>query len=198
MQSGLVYILQSLADLYLIAVALRLALQWVRADWRNPVVQFVVNVTNPLVVPLQKVLPPIYKIDTATLVVYLILQVIVTAVLTKMACAVMPDILTLIWLAIIRSARLILNVYFFVIFGYVLMSWISSGAHNPSLAMLGNLLRALASPVLQPVGRFIPPIAGWDLSAIFLLLILGAVTRMLLGPAQQIAAGFMCRLMAIL
>jgi YggT family protein len=198
MQSGLVYILQSLADLYLIAVALRLALQWVRADWRNPVVQFVVNITNPLVVPLQKVLQPIYKIDTATLVVYLILQVIVTAVLTTLACAVMPDILTLIGLAIIRSARLILNVYFFVIFGYVLMSWISSGDHNPSLAMLGNLLRALASPVLQPVQRIIPPIAGWDLSPIFLLLILGAVTRMMLGPAQQIAAGFMCPLGAIL
>jgi YggT family protein len=198
MQSGLVYILQSLADLYLIAVALRLALQWVRADWRNPVVQFVVNITNPLVVPLQKVLQPIYKIDTATLVVYLILQVIVTAVLTTLACAVMPDILTLIGLAIIRSARLILNVYFFVIFGYVLMSWISSGGHNPSLAMVGNLLRSLASPVLQPVQRIIPPIAGWDLSPIFLLLILGAVTRMMLGPAQQIAAGFMCPLGAIL
>jgi YggT family protein len=198
MQSGLVYILQSLADLYLIAVALRLALQWVRADWRNPVVQFVVNITNPLVVPLQKVLAPMYKIDTATLVVYLGIQIVVTALLTSLACVVMPDVLTLVWLAIIRGLRLILNVYFFVIFGYVLMSWISGGAQNPSIAMLGNLLRELASPVLQPVQRYIPPIAGWDLSPIFLLLILGAVTRMLLGPAQQIAGGFMCPLGAIL
>ncbi len=83
MQSGLVYILQSLVDLYLIAVALRLALQWVRADWRNPIVQFVVNVTNPLVAPLQKVLAPMYKIDTATLVVYLIIQVAVTALVSS-------------------------------------------------------------------------------------------------------------------
>lgn len=198
MQSGLVYFLQALADLYLIVVALRLALQWVRADYRNPVVQFVVNVTNPLVAPLQKVLAPMYKIDTATLVVFLLLQLAVIAVLTGLSCVVMPDIIALLWLAVIRGLRLLLNVYFFVIFGYVLMSWISGGAYNPSLAMLGNLLRELADPVLRPVQRLIPPVAGWDLSPIFLLLGLGAVTRMLLGPAQQIAGGFMCPLGAIL
>lgn len=198
MQSGLVYLLQSLFDMYLAAVALRLGLQWVRADYRNPIVQFVVTVTNPLVVPLQKILAPMYKIDTATLVVFLILQLGVTAVLANFGCLAMPDMLTLLWLAIIRGVRLILNLYFFVVFGYVLMSWISGGAHNPSLAMLGNLLRELADPLLRPVQRLIPPIAGWDLSPIFLLLGLRALATMLVSPAQQVAGGFMCQLGAIL
>ena len=81
MQSGLLYLIDSLVGLYLIAVALRLAMQWVRADWRNPIVQFVVNVTNPLIVPLQKVLVPIYKLDTATLVVLIILEFALVTVL---------------------------------------------------------------------------------------------------------------------
>ena len=156
MQSGLLYIFQSLVDLYLIAVALRLGMQWVRADWRNPIVQFVVNVTNPLVVPLQKVLAPMYKIDTATLTVYFLLQLAVLVLLTFIGCAVTPDILSLLWLALIRGLRLLLNVYFFVIFGYVLMSWISAGGgYNPSLAMLGNMLRELSAPVLAPVQSWI-------------------------------------------
>lgn len=198
MQSGLVYLLEALADLYLIAVALRLAMQWVRADFRNPIVQFIVTVTNPLVVPLQKVLAPMYKIDTATLVVYLLLQLAVIALLSSMTCVATPDVITLLWLAIIRGLRLILNIYFFVIFGYVLMSWIATGGYNPSLAMLSNMLRELAEPVLRPVQRLIPPIAGWDLSPIFLLIGLGAVTQMFVPWARELAAGFMCPLGAIL
>jgi YggT family protein len=64
--------------------------------------------------------------------------------------------------------------------------------------MLWNLLRQLAQPVLAPLQKFIPPIAGLDLSPIFLLLLLGAVTRMLYGPAQQMAGSFLCPLGVIL
>jgi len=179
MQSGLLYLIDSLAGLYLIAIALRLAMQWVRADWRNPIVQFIVNVTNPLIVPLQKVLVPIYKLDTATLAVLICMQLAVVSLLTWMSMPAMPDFVTLLWVALIRSAKLILDMYFWVIFGYVLMSWVTAGGgYNPSLAMLSNVLRAIAEPVLTPVRQIIPPISGWDLSPIFLLIGLGALTRM--------------------
>ena len=143
MQSGLVYILQSLIDLYLMVFVLRLGMQWVRADFRNPIVQFVLTVTNPLVAPLRRFLPPIYKIDTATLLVFLLLEWAAAGVLTQLACAVTPDLMTVLGLAVIRGIKQILDVYFFVILGYVLMSWISQGGYNPSLAMLGSLLRQL-------------------------------------------------------
>ena len=198
MQSGLVYILQSLIDLYLITFVLRLGMQWVRADFRNPIVQFVLTVTNPLVLPVRKFVPPIYKIDTATLIIFLLLQWAAVSILTALTCAVNPDVLSILALALIRGLRLIFNVYFFVCFGYVLLSWIGQGGYNPSLAMLSNLLGQLAEPVLAPFRRYIPPIGGLDLSPIFLLLLLGAVTRMLYGPAQSVAGGFLCPLGAIL
>jgi len=198
MQSGLVYILQSLIDLYLLTFVLRLGMQWVRADFRNPIVQFVLTVTNPLVMPLQRFSPRLYKVDTATLVVYVALQWVAVAILAQLTCVTMPDMLTLLGLTIIRGLRMILNVYFFLIFGYVLMGWVAQGGQNPSIAMLSGLLRQLAQPVMAPLQRLIPPIAGWDLSPIFILLLLGAVTRMLYGPAQQIAGSFLCPLGVIL
>jgi YggT family protein len=198
MQSGLVYILQSLVDLYLIAFVLRLAMQWVRADFRNPIVKFVLKVTDPLVIPLRRFVPPLYKIDTATLIVFVLLEMVATGILTQLSCAVGPDVLTVFGLAIVRAVKQILDVYFYVIFGYVLMSWIAQGNRNPSLAMIGALLKQLAQPILAPIQKLIPPIGGLDLSALFLLLLLGALTRMLYAPAQQLAGGFLCPLGAIL
>ena len=198
MQNGLIYILQSLMDLYLMAFVLRLAMQWVRADFRNPIVKFVLTVTNPLVLPLRRFIPPLYKIDTATVLVFLLLQLAATGILAQLSCAITPDLVTLLGLAILRGLRQILNVYFYVIFGHVLMSWIAQGSYNPSLAMIGAVLKQLAQPVLAPLQKYIPPIGGLDLSPLFLLLLLGAITRMLYGPAQQLAGGFLCPLGVIL
>lgn len=198
MQSGLLYLLQSLVDLYLMAVALRLLMQWVRLDYRNPIVQFVLKITDPLIAPLQRALPRLYKVDSATLLVFVALQWLVTIVLTQLACAVAPDIFTALGLAVIRGIRLILNLYFFLILGYVLLSWIGQGSYNPSIAMLGQVLRELAEPVLRPVQRIIPAIAGFDLSPIFVLLGLGALARIALSPAQSMMTGMLCPLGVIL
>ena len=198
MASGLVYILQSLIDMYLVTFVLRLAMQWVRADFRNPIVQFVLTVTNPLVAPLRRLLPPVYKIDTGTLLVFLLLQFITVTALTQLTCPEPTDIITNLALATIRGLLLILNVYFFVIFGFVIMSWIAQGAYNPSVAMIARLLQELAAPVLAPLQRIIPAIAGLDLSPIVLLLGIGGVSRMLYSAAQQLTGSILCPLGAIL
>jgi len=198
MQSGILYILQSLIDLYLLAYVLRLGMNWVRSDPRNPIVQFVLKVTDPLVLPLRRFIPPIYKIDTATVIIFILLQWAKVAILAPLACQIAPDITAILGLAIFASLRLIASVYTGIVFAYVLLSWIGQGGQNPMLAILSNLLNKLAEPLLTPIRRYIPPIAGWDLSPIFLLIGLQALAQMLISPAYQIAAPFICSIMTII
>jgi YggT family protein len=198
MLNALVFIFTTLIDLYLYAFVLRLGMQWVRADYRNPIVEFVLKITNPLVLPLRRFIPPVYKIDTATLVIFLLLQWATTGILASLTCSITPDVLTVLGLALIRGARMILNVYLFVIMACVLLSWIAQGVFNPSIAMLWNLLRQLANPILQPVQKFIPPIAGIDLTPMFVMLGIIGLRMIIEGLAPQIGGPFLCPLGAIL
>ena len=79
MQNALLFLIKTIADLYLLTYLLRFLLQWVRADYYNPLAQFVVKVTNPLVVPARRLLPPIAGLDLAPLVVLIVIQAVVIA-----------------------------------------------------------------------------------------------------------------------
>ena len=198
MRSSLTLFLDPLIGLYILTYALRLAMQWVRADYRNPIVQFVLKVTNPLVLPLRRVLPPVYKIDTATLVIYVILCWAGISLLASLECFLMPDFGSLFALGLLYGARLILSTYTFIVLGYVLLSWIVAGGYNPNIAMLYGMLGELARPVMAPLQKIIPPIGGLDLSPIFLLIGMQALASMLYSPAIRLVAGYNCNLGPIL
>ena len=191
MTSGLLYLLRAVMDLYLLTVALRLIMQWVRADFRNPLVQFILTVTNPLVNPLRRLMPPIGKLDTATALLLVLLAWLFSTILLSIVCSSMPNLVPLLGVAVIRSLRLILGIYMFMVFGYVILSWISmgtqGGGYNPSLAAISNLLGELVNPILLPFRKFIPPIGGLDLSPIVLLLLIGALRETLYSFAALLA-----------
>jgi YggT family protein len=186
MQNALTFIFRTLLDLYIITFVLRFVLQWIRADVRNPLTQFILRVTNPLVIPVRRVVPPISGIDTATVLVVLLLEILATAVLIQLACVGSTDPGQVILIATLRLIHLLLRIYLVVILVYVVLSWISPGTYNPA----ANLLAAIAEPVLQPIRRLIPPIAGLDLSPLFAIIGIQAVTMLL--PAGRAMAGLIC------
>ena len=181
MTSGFIYLLSAVMDLYLIVFALRIAMHWVRSDFNNPVVQFVLTVTNPIVVPLKTMLPPVGKIDLAAVLGFFVLLFVFSLVLLHFNCLQAPGLPQMAAIAALRGVYVLLSVYLFLVFVYVIMSWITMGAgYNPSLAAINNVLGGLVQPVLAPFRRLIPPIAGFDLSPIALLLIISAL-RVTLG-----------------
>jgi YggT family protein len=175
------YLVQTACALYLFAVLLRLMLQLSRADFYNPISQFVVRLTNPLLVPLRRMIPPLGRVDSASLVLALAVQTLGTLVALAMI-GYMPGnfLLVLAW-SLIGILSLIVKIYFFAILALIIFSWIAPQAHHPGLA----LLYQLTEPVMAPFRRLLPPVGGMDLSPILVFVSINIAEILLRGIAQQ-------------
>lgn len=163
--NALSYLVGTLIDLYIAAVLLRLLLQWVRADFYNPISQFLVRVTNPTLVPLRRIIPSIGRLDTAAVVLMLVLEVVGVWLVNRIS-ATPASWAQIITFSLTKLVMTLLMTYFFLIIAAVLVSWLGQGLRHPFVP----LLQQLTEPVLRPFRRFIPPIAGIDLSPLFALI----------------------------
>jgi len=170
------FLITTLFSLYILAVMLRFILGIARADFYNPVSQFLVRITNPLLIPMRKVIPSIGKFDTSALLLMLVLQLLSLGAILLLRGAGVP-LTTLLLAAVLELVLLAINVFIFSIIIQVILSWINPGTYNPAYALLHSLTR----PVLEPIQRIIPPVSGIDLSPLFALIGL-QVLKMLIQP----------------
>src|SRR5262245_2890325 len=147
---ALYFLIDSVLTFVVYAFLLRLLLQLVRADFRNPLAQAVIALTNWLVLPLRRVLPPVGRFDTASLVALLAVQLLATAVLVRFWPA--PPRLGLFLEAARSLALAALFLYAILIFVHALLSFVAPGVRSPVTA----LLAALCEPVLRPLRRALP------------------------------------------
>jgi len=164
--NALIFIVETLLSLALFVFMLRLLLQWARADFRNPLAQAVVKITNPLVLPLRKVLPAVGKLDTASAVAVILVAIINVAIVSALANVYMPDALAWVRAVVVEILRTGLSAYFWAILLYAVLSMIAPGGYSP----VQSLLAALCEPVLRPFRRIIPPIANIDFSPLWALI----------------------------
>ena len=186
--SPLMLIINTLFDLYVLLVLLRFLLQMFRADFYNPVSQFVVRVTTPPLRPLRRVIPSIAKQDSASIVLCLIViyaKFIILRLLDipaiQIGSALAPigpaSYAALVVFSIADLVSLLFTVFLVAIIIQVILSWVNPGAYNPVI----GLVNRIAQPVLRPVQKLVPPIGGIDLSPLFASLLL-LVGKMLVVP----------------
>lgn len=168
---ALIFIVRTLLQLLVLVFLLRVLLPLCRADTRNPISQAVIRLSNPLVLPLRRVIPPIGRIDTASLAAVALMQIAATAVVFLLSGLGIGSPLGLLAFALRELVMTVLQFYFFAILIYALLSWIAPSAYSPA----ANLLTSLCEPIIRPVRRLIPPIAGLDLSALFVLIAIQAL-----------------------
>jgi len=173
--SAIIYIVETLLSLALFVVLARLLLQLTRADFRNRLCQAIVQLTNPLIVPLRRVLPPIGKVDTASVVAVLLVAAIEVAILAALHGGGWPDPLTWLDAVALEIAHTLLWTYCYAILIYWLLSFIAPGGYSP----MQSVLTSLCEPVLRPFRRIIPPLGGLDLSPLWATIAIQALLILL-------------------
>lgn len=175
---SLIFLVRTLGDLYLLTFLLRFMMQWVRADFYNPLAQFVVKATNPLVIPARRLIPAAGGADLATLLVLVILEAALTGALLFLG-SLSVAAGTFVLLVPLRLINLALWFYTVSIFVYVLMSWLTHTGYSP----ISRMLAELNEPLLGPVRRLLPPIGGLDLSPLLVLVLIQAIRLAVPLPA---------------
>ena len=172
---ALIFIVDAVMSLAVYVFLLRFLLQLVRADFRNPIAQAILQLTSWLVRPLRRVLPPFGLLDTASLVAVAVVQLLATAVTFWLLTGVWSPAGPLLIGALRQLAIASIQLYTFVLFGYALLSLLTPGAPSPAVHLLGTL----SAPLLRPVRRMLPAIAGLDLSPLVVIIALQALRQLI-------------------
>jgi YggT family protein len=171
MKQALIFIITTIAQLYLLVLLLRFWLPFVGADFRNPIAQGILRLTSPLVTPLRRVIPPIGRIDTATVIIAFAIQYLAILVVL-LIYGTMPTILPIAITSLLDLVLLTLRLFTFGIFILVILSWVAPGTYNPATAFIAMFVE----PVLRPFRRIIPPMGGLDLSPMAAIIVLMALS----------------------
>ena len=163
-------------------LTLRLLLQWVAAPFQNPICQSVYRLTNPLLIPLRRLLKPWRKIDLAAGFAALTVMLLKAALL--LALWRLPlSIAAVLLLGIAELMALLFTFWFWLVLIRVILSWVGGGSQHPAIPLIVRL----SEPLLRPIRRALPNLGGFDLSPMLLILMLVLARILLVAPLQEMA-----------
>ena len=176
------FIINTIVDLYILIIMLRYLLQLVRADFYNPVSQFLMKATNPVLAPMRRIIPSVGRHDTSSIILMLALKMAALSLILFIKNFEL-SLYSLLILSVADLLSLTINVFLFSILIIIIISWISPGTYNPVV----SLLNSLTAPLMNPARKLLPPISGLDLSPILVILGLQLVKMLLLPPILHLA-----------
>ncbi|MGO0696217.1 YggT family protein [Pseudomonas guariconensis] len=165
LSGAMIFVVQTLVSLYLVIVLLRFVLQLVKADFYNPLSQFAVRATQPLLKPLRRIIPSIGGLDSSSLLLSVAIQALLMAFVMMFVLYSYSPLQLVIW-AIIGVTSLFLKIFWVAMIVMVIVSWVAPNSHNPA----AELAYQISEPVLAPFRKLIPNLGGLDISPIFAFL----------------------------
>lgn len=179
---GLLFLINTLFDLFLFVLVIRLILAWSGAHYFDPITQFVVRITDFIIKPLRRYLPNIQRIETSTLIVIFVLELIKFAIIAFLSFGI-PHVIGLMILALADMGKLFIQTFFYAILVQALMSWV-----QPNSPM-NNVLYQITAPLMRPIQRVVPLIGGMDVSPIPAMILLQLLLIIFITPLMSLGLG---------
>ncbi len=177
-----VFLIEVIFGLYILAVLLRFLFATVRADFHNPLSQFIVKVTNPPLKILRRFIPSFMAIDWAAIVLLFAVQTLEIVLTALVVAGMVPAPMGIFVMTCAELLKTLVWLYIIVIFIQVAISWINPHAYNP----LTVIMHQLTEPVMKPARRMIPPAGGFDWSPLVVLIALNLMLILLVTPLTDI------------
>jgi len=179
-----VYLINILFSLYILAVMLRFLLQTIRADFYNPICQFLVSVTNPALKPLRRWIPGYLGIDWPSILLMILLQLLEICLIALLLSGQIPATISLPVVIASKLLKLLIYTYIVIIVIQAIISWIQPGTYSPFTV----LLYQLCEPLIKPIRRHIPAAGGIDWSLFLVLILLNLALILLVAPLQDLGS----------
>ena len=177
LNTAAVYVLQTLGSLYLLIVLLRFVLQLVRANFYNPLCQFAVKATQPLLKPLRRIIPSVFGLDMSSLVLAILVQLALMALTLLLTYGTTGNPLQLLIWSLIGVTALFLNIFFYALIISVILSWVAPGSHNPG----AELVNQICEPALAPFRKILPNLGGLAISPILAFMALKLIDMLVIN-----------------
>ena len=180
----LIFLIDTVFSLYILAVLLRFLLQWSGADFYNPISRLLVKVTHPPLRLMRRFVPSIGRIDTSSLILMLSLQMLADLSIRLLLNGEMINIGALALTSIAQLVSMLFNVWVFAIFARAILSWFNPGSFYATT----SILTTLSEPLLNVIRRMIPDLGGIELSPLVALMFLQMAKMVVLPPLYELAA----------
>ncbi len=183
MTDPMVFLIDTVTSLYILAVMLRFLLQWTRADFYNPVSQFLVKITHPPLRAMRRFIPALGRIDTSSLILALILQMLANFIILAIK-GLSIGFIALTLLSFTDLIKMLMDIFIYAIFAGAILSWFATGSYSAA----SSILYSLTEPLLGVCRRLTPDLGGIDLSPLVALVLLQLAKMMILPPLHQLAS----------
>jgi YggT family protein len=161
----------------------RVLLQLVRANFYNPVCQFFYKATNPVLMPLRKLLRPWRNFDIAGTLIAFGLECLKVLLLVALMGR-LPGVLGVLVLGLAELIAFLLMLYFWLILIRAVLSFVGQGGYSPVVP----LITQITEPVLKPIRRVLPALGGFDLSPLVATLAIFLARALIVAPLHDLGA----------
>ena len=168
-------------DLYIIVLMLHLLMQKLGVSYHNLISQFIIRITNLFVSPLQRIIPEFSGFDFAILFLIIIFEFIQAFLLFWLRSRLIPHFGGLLLISIGALGNKFMSLYFYAIILRVTISWVVSLQQSP----VAEIIFLITEPVMKPIRRLLPAIAGFDSSALLLLMFCPLISFLFFDPLMN-------------